>query len=113
MIISLCKKYSRLQSAPKLEKHQFEDIKTTIQYLRENFQRKLSLNQIARNVYADKYVLYHNFKKITGRAIIEYLNCYRCKKAAEFIEDGSGVAEAALLCGFENMSFSKILLSII
>ncbi len=105
LIISICKKHSRLQSAPKLKKHQFEDVKATIQYLRENFQSKLSLDQIARNVYADKYVLSHNFKKITGQTIIEYLNCYRCKKAAEFIEDGSSVAEAALRCGFENMSF--------
>ncbi len=105
LMLSICKSHAKMYQVTNLKKPQFEDVKATIQYLRENFQKKLSLDQIAQNIYADKYVLSRNFKKITGQTIIEYLNCYRCKKAAEFIEEGSSVAEAALQCGFENMSF--------
>ncbi|MBR6603969.1 MAG: AraC family transcriptional regulator, partial [Clostridia bacterium] len=30
---------------------------------------------------------------------------YRCKKASELISEGLSVSEAALKCGFSNMSF--------
>ena len=83
----------------------FERVKMTIKYIREHYQNKLSLDEIAGSVYADKYVLSREFKKTTGQTIVQYLNSYRCKKARDYISGGITVANAARMCGFENMSF--------
>lgn len=83
----------------------FERVKLTIKYIREHYQNKLSLDEIAGNVYADKYVLSREFKKTTGQTIVQYINSYRCKKARDHITSGVTVANAARMCGFENMSF--------
>lgn len=84
---------------------QFDQVKDTILFLRNNYSRKLSLEEISKNVYMDKYTLSKEFKKITGQTIISFLNAYRCKKAAQFISEGTNVTNSALQCGFENMSF--------
>ena len=53
----------------------------------------------------DKYTLSREFKKLTGMTIVQYINSYRCKKAAEYIASGTSVSEAANMCCFTNMSF--------
>ncbi len=88
-----------------VKKDEFERVKHTIKYIRENYSKKMSLDEIAKNVFSDKYVLSREFKKTTNHTIVEYINSYRCKKAKGFIQDGATVAEAARMCGFDNMSF--------
>lgn len=105
LLIEICARHSTEKSVTRSTPRSFENVKATIKFLRENFHRKLSLEEIAKSVYTDKYVLSKEFKKITGQTIIEYLNHYRCQKSAEYIENGVGVAESAYRCGFENMSF--------
>lgn len=74
-------------------------------FLRANYFRKLSLDEIAKNVLTDKFTLSKEFKKFTGQTIVDYLNGYRIKKAALLIARGSNVSDAAYACGFENMSY--------
>lgn len=83
----------------------FEEIKNTVIFLRANYFRKLSLDEIAKNVLTDKFTLSKEFKKFTGQTIVDYLNGYRIKKAALLIARGSNVSDAAYACGFENMSY--------
>ena len=82
-----------------------ERVKRALVYLRDNFSQKISLEDISRSVLCDKYTLCRDFKKYTGQTVFENLNRYRCIKAAELLNDGKSVAEAALLCGFESFSF--------
>lgn len=82
-----------------------ETVKSTIRFIRENYSRKLSLDEIAANVYTDKYVLSRTFKALTKQTIVTFINQYRCRKAMELISSGTSVSEAAFLCGFTNMSF--------
>lgn len=79
--------------------------KAAIKYLRENFQRKITLEQLARSIYVDKYTLSREFKQVTGRTVVDYLNDYRCQRAAQILAAGATVTEAARACGFENLSF--------
>jgi len=82
-----------------------ETVKRTLQYLRENYRRKLSLDEISKAVYTDKYALCRIFKRATGQTVVEYLNGYRCDRAARALSEGATVSEAAAACGFENLSF--------
>ena len=80
-------------------------VKMTIKYIRDNYSNKLLLEQIATNVYTDKYSLTREFKKVTNQTIVNYINSLRCKKASEMIKDGERVSEAARKNGFTNMSY--------
>ncbi|MBQ2754838.1 MAG: helix-turn-helix transcriptional regulator [Clostridia bacterium] len=88
-----------------VKKDVFNRVKHTIKYIRENYSQKMSLDEIAKNVFSNKYVLSREFKKATNHTIIEYINSYRCKKAKGFIEEGYTIGETARMCGFDNMSF--------
>lgn len=87
------------------KKSHFEVIKKAIKYIRENYDKKLLLDEIAQNVYMDKYTLSREFKKTTNQTVVQYINSYRCTKASEYISEGMAVSQAALMCGFTNMSF--------
>ena len=80
-------------------------VKTAIGYIRENYSEKLSLDILAENAHVDKYSLSRNFKAITGQTVVEYINNHRCDRAKELIRSGLPINEAAIQCGFNNMSF--------
>lgn len=83
----------------------FEVVKGTVDFLRKNYNRKITLDEISDAVFYNKYALCKEFKKYTGQTIIEYLNRYRTIKAIDYIKEGRSVSETAFLCGFENLSF--------
>ena len=83
----------------------FTTVKGAIKYIRENYKKRLTLDEIAKSVLVDKFLLSREFKKVTHQTVVEYINNYRCKKAMEHIINGTPVSEAARLCGFNNMSF--------
>ena len=83
----------------------FEKVKEAINYIKENYQNKITLDELSDFVHIDKFTLCHNFKKATGQTVVQYINNYRCQKSVGFIEKGYSVAEASLRCGFENPSF--------
>ena len=85
--------------------HHFETVKNTIRYIRYNYNQKLTLDMLAKEVFVDKFSLSKEFKAITGSTIIDYINSFRCEKAIELIRGGTPINKAAIKCGFNNMSF--------
>lgn len=83
----------------------YERVKLAILYIRGSYGRKISLDEISKSVFCDKYTLCKVFKKYTGQTVFENLNNYRCIKAIELLEAGETVASAATHCGFDNLSF--------
>ena len=86
-----------------------ENIKIAIGYMKSNFARKLTLDDIAAEVGLSKYYLAHEFKKATGMTVVNFLNVIRCRNAKKLLlKKKCSVREAAVQCGFENDSyFSK------
>lgn len=105
ILISLRENYNLSQNTTQIPLHHFETIKNTIRYIRENFNKKITLDILAKEAYSDKFSLSKKFKAVTGSTIIDYINSFRCEKAIEMICDGSPINEAAIKCGFNNMSF--------
>ena len=105
ILIEIVTYYSTEKADLKPKPIAFDRIKRTIKFIRENYNRKLTLEEIAKNAYCDKFTLSREFKKLTGQTIVNYLNSYRCQKAVDFIENGENVIETAYKCGFENPSF--------
>lgn len=105
IIIMLTEKYSCTDGTKKGKDKKFEVIKDTVDYIQKNYDKKISLSEISKEVLIDKYTLCKEFKKYTGQTVIEYLHRYRSMKAIEYLSKGITVTETASLCGFENLSF--------
>ncbi len=84
-------------------------VKRAVGFIKGNFDRKLTLEEIAEEVGFSKYYFTRIFKKATGMTVVAYINLVRCRKAKKLLEQQQmSVFQAASLCGFENASyFSK------
>ena len=82
-----------------------ERVKRAIEYIKTNFAQSITLQAIADFAGVSKYNLTREFKEFTGSTVFETLNMTRCAEAKRMIEGGSSVSEAALSCGYENLSY--------
>lgn len=102
---TLCRKHliSKGEEVPHAASR--ERVKRAIEYINENFRRNISLQDVADYVEISKYYLSREFREFTGSTIFDTLNKTRCAEAKRMIEGGSTVSEAALSCGYENLSY--------
>ncbi len=105
ILIVLRENYTVFERAIGSNNKYFENVKETIRFIRENYSQKITLENLAKNVYTDKFSLSKKFKEVTGNTIVQYINSYRCEMAIQLIREGSPINEAAIKCGFNNMSF--------
>ena len=84
--------------------------KDIIRYLRQHYSEELSLDSISEHMGFTKYYICHIFKETTDLTAVEFLNYLRCDAARKLILSNTcNISEAALLCGFKNMSyFTKV-----
>jgi YesN/AraC family two-component response regulator len=82
----------------------------TMEYIRQNYDHKMSLDDIAQHVYLSRSYLSSLFREETGQTLFFYINQVRVEKSKLFLMDPSfSLAEAAALCGFEDQSyFTKV-----
>jgi AraC-like DNA-binding protein len=105
LLIMLCESHMSAYDIGKQNKNAHRLVTETITYIRGNYMQKLSLEDIAKNVFTNKYMLSRVFKEMTGQTVVEYVNSFRCHQAAQLIRDGALISDSARLCGFSNMSF--------
>ena len=82
-----------------------EHVKKAMVYLRQNLSAPISLDDLAKAVGISKYHLSREFKRHTGKTVVETLNRMRCTEARRLIENGASVSAAAASCGFDNLSY--------
>ena len=104
-ILYLCENLMVDAEKKKRQGRSWERTKEVIIYLKNNFQRSITLDDIAKEMNINKYQLSREFKQMTGVSIFDFLNSYRCKEAKKLLKAGSTVSEAANSCGFKNLSF--------
>lgn len=81
-----------------------------IEYIRANYYKKISLDEIARYVNFSKTYLSRIFKEETGENISMYINKIRIEKAKLLLSDkGTSLVDVANMVGFEDQSyFTKV-----
>jgi len=106
LLLELCRRYSSPKPTELSGASAQEYVRRAVRYMRTNFSRKISVDDIAANVGLSKYHFVREFKRITGTTPNRYLNAVRCQYARNLLEDGShSVKEVAILCGFTNQSY--------
>jgi AraC family transcriptional regulator len=78
-------------------------IHQSLQYLRDNLHRELSLGEIAESAGLSRYHFLRTFKQVTGHTPFIYLRNLRIDEARRHLKQGSrSIAEIAHLCGFSS-----------
>ena len=75
-----------------------------VAYLRDHFDRKITLTDLAALAQINPYVLLRQFRRDTGVTPHDYLRAYRVYRARRFIQQGVPLADVALRCGFSDQS---------
>lgn len=86
-------------------------VKKIISYLNENYNKKISLDQIARNMYLSPVYISKIFKEETGESPINYLIQIRLEKAKDMLEQGKekSIKNVATIVGYDDVyHFSKL-----
>jgi len=74
-------------------------------FVRTNFESKISVDQVAEQVNMSTPAFCRFFKKTTAKTFIQFLNEYRIAHACKLIsEESISIAEIAFDCGFQNLS---------
>jgi xylan 1,4-beta-xylosidase len=89
--------------------HDMERLSRIIQYIDENYMRKLSLNEMAEREHLNFYYFSHFFKDKIGLSFKKYLTLIRLDKAAsQLIETDKSILDISFDCGFaNNKAFNK------
>lgn len=86
-------------------------VQNIMKYMEENYREKISLDQIADNMYLSSYYISKLFKSETGDTPINYLISLRMRKARELLDKDPdcSVQAAAAAVGYEDAyHFSKL-----
>ena len=81
-------------------------VREGIGYIRQNYQRDLTIEEICAHLGFSKYYFCHVFKELTGRTVIDYINYLRCSNARSLLATGKyNISESAGQSGFKNLSY--------
>ena len=89
-----------------VEQTQIRRYKKIVNYIENNFQESVSLEQLSELIPCNSQYLCRFFKKISGETPIQYLIKYRVQQSCLMLrETRKSVSEIALDCGFDNISY--------
>ena len=91
-------------------KKNLQIIQRVIKYVKENYSRDITLNEIANNLYFTPNYLSSLFSRGMGESFSNYITRYRIQKAKELLESGKyKVYEIGEMVGYKNPDyFSKV-----
>jgi AraC-like DNA-binding protein len=107
-ILSVSDEFSLLHDAPVInkysKKHQ-ERLRKVYAYIDDNYQGKITIEEVANICNLGKEAFCRYFKKATGSTFIGFLNQYRVSQAKRLLLSGKNVSETCFECGFESLSY--------
>ncbi len=75
-------------------------------YLSENCQRPISLDELAERFYLSKSYICRIFKEVTGYTISEYTNIHRIRRAKRYLEETDmSISQIASALGYESLTY--------
>lgn len=84
-------------------------VEQILSYFEDHYNEKISLDQIAENMYLSPFYISKIFKSETGDTPISHLINIRLEKAKELLEEGGSIQEVAAEVGYEDaFHFSKL-----
>lgn len=105
-ILNILIKHAESTSAPMEQNSTFDDeICSIITWSKENFRKKILLEEVAANFGYSKYYFCKKFKKITGVTYTAYLTYLRIHQGRSYLSQGYSIKDAAANCGIDDLSY--------
>ena len=87
-------------------KYRHQLIPDCIQYLRENYSKKVTIEELSNNFFLSKSYLSSLFKKATGSGVVEYLQHIRIEQAKKLLKTSKmRIADIAEKVGYRDIKF--------
>lgn len=102
--VDLCGRLYEYQKKNPIKNNVHPVVSSTLLYISENYDNKITLKQLAGNADCSVAYLSRIFKEHTGKTIYNHIINIRIKKAQLLLRDGYNVTEACYLCGFDDCS---------
>ena len=81
-------------------------LKEVLSYIDAHYMEELTISELAGNCFFSEYYFMRFFKKYMGMSCVQYVKNVRLERAADQFENGeTNTLEAALSCGFSNLSY--------
>ncbi|MDI1306945.1 MAG: AraC family transcriptional regulator [bacterium] len=80
-------------------------LKVVYKFIENNYQRAVSIEEIAKLTHLSKAAFCRYFKKMTRLTFTEFLNQYRIEQAKRLLQSDKNVTETCYECGFESLSY--------
>ena len=80
-------------------------LKVVYKFIETNFQRTITIQEMAELTHLSKAAFCRYFKKMTRLTFIEFLNQYRIEQAKRLLKEDKNVTETCYECGFESLSY--------
>ena len=81
-----------------------------VSYIEENLHRQITVEELCRELYISKNLLYKKFRSFFGRTVNEYITLRRLERAKMLLKTSQdSLKKIAEVCGFDNYTyFSKL-----
>jgi AraC-like DNA-binding protein len=80
-------------------------LKVVYKFIETNYQRTISIDEIAKLTHLSNAAFCRYFKKMTRLTFTEFLNQYRIEQAKLLLKSDKNVTESSFECGFESLSY--------
>ena len=80
-------------------------LKVVYKFIETNYQRAISIAEIAKITHLSNAAFCRYFKKMTRLTFTEFLNQFRIEQAKILLKSDKNVTEASFECGFESLSY--------
>jgi AraC-like DNA-binding protein len=80
-------------------------LKIVYKFIESNYQRTISIEEMAQLTHLSKSAFCRYFKKMTRLTFIEFLNQYRIEQAKRLLKEDKNVTETCYECGFDSLSY--------
>ena len=88
------------------DNYKIERIKKIMEYIYENYNRKISIKEISAKFNMSEGHFCRFFKQMIRKTPINYINYYKINKAAKLLEDSNKkIIEISINTGFDNVSY--------
>ena len=102
----LCLEHSTPRDFEHIDSKISFSIKKAIDFISTNYEKDISLDDVANHVGLNKYYFAHEFRTITGFTFVSYLNKLRCEMSKRLlITSKTNISEVAKSCGFRSKSY--------
>ena len=90
--------------------HYSDTVNKIIKYIRDNYSRKITLEEVAGQVFLSASYISSLFKEETGQNLTAYINHVRVEQSKLLLENKkASLSDIAKMCGFEDQSyFAKV-----